>query len=280
MNIFSLLLTQPLTNGLILFYKILWQNMGLAILGFGLVLRFVLTPLTKPYMESMKKMKQYEKELANLKERHKGDRQKMMAAQADFYKEKGINPGAGCLPYLLQIVVLIAFFNVFTKVLGVSADVSKLNPTLYQPLKFQEGQALNSKFLYLNLTKPDCFGPPKEEKGCETNPLNTKFPVPGPVLILAAVLQFVSAKMAAPYVALEKKMAKKTPQRQDDIQAAMQQSMIYTFPLMTIFFGLNFPSALALYWLLFSFFQAGQQYKSSGWGGLTPFLSKAGLLKS
>lgn len=243
--------------------------MGFAILGFGLFLRFILNPLTKPYMNSMKKMKQYEKELASLKERHKGDKQKLMAAQADFYKEKGINPGAGCLPYLLQIVVLIAFFNVFTKVLGASMDAATLNPTLYEPLKFSQGEILNTKFLYLNLTTPDAYK-------VSFLPVS----VPGPLLIFAALLQFVSAKMAAPYVALEKKVAKKTVAPTDDIQVAMQGSMVYMFPLMTIIFGLSFPSALALYWLLFSVFQAWQQYKSSGWGGLTPFISKLGLLKS
>ena len=50
----------------------------------------------------MKKMKDYAPALAKLKEKHKGDKAKYMKAQADFYKEKGINPGAGCLPYLLQ----------------------------------------------------------------------------------------------------------------------------------------------------------------------------------
>lgn len=269
MNIFSILLTQPLTNGLILFYKILWQNMGLAILGFGALLWLISNRLTKPQMETMKKMKLYEKDLARLKERHKDDKQKFMLAQADFYKEKGINPGAGCLPIILQLVLLFAFFNVFTRVLGASAEAVNLNDALYAPLEFKSGQTLNTHFLYMDMTKPDAF---------KFSWFPTK--VPGPVLILAALLQFVSAKMAAPYVALEKKVAKKTPGTADDVQVAMQQSMIYTFPLMTIVFGLNFPSALALYWLLFSVLQAWRQYRSSGWGAMTPFISKLGLLKS
>src|SRR3989338_9718212 len=147
MNIFQLLLTQPLTNGLILFYKVLLGNMGLAILGFGLFLRFALNPLTKPYMKSMKKMKEHEKDLSKLKERHGGDRKKLMAAQADFYKEKGINPGAGCLPYLLQIVVLIAFFNVFTRTISSGGNLTEnFNKVLYQPLKLESSEVINTKF--------------------------------------------------------------------------------------------------------------------------------------
>ena len=60
---------------------------------------------------------------------------------------------------------------------------------------------------------------------------------------------------------------------------AMQSSMIYTFPAMTILFGIKFPSGLALYWLLFSVFQMYQQYKSSGWGGLAPFVKRLGLIQ-
>lgn len=270
MNIFTLLLVQPLANGLALFAKVLGGNIGLAIIAFSLTLRFALNPLTKPYMESMKKMKEYGPELARLKEKHKGDKQKLMSAQADFYKEKGINPGAGCLPYLLQIAVLIALFTVFSRILtGGGEVVERFNNLLYAPVKFAEGTHLSTQFLYLNVVKPDTF-----------KVAFLPFALPGPILLLAALAQFVSAKIAVPFVAEEKKVAKKTPEAGDDFAVAMQSSAIYTFPLMTIIIGLRFSSGLALYWLLFSLYQAVQQYQSSGWGGMTPWLVKLNLLKS
>ena len=270
MNIFTTLLIQPLANGLILFYRFLGSNMGLAIIGFSFALRFLLNPLTKPYMKSMKKMKDFEPQLAKLKEKHKDDKKKLMEAQKEFYRQKGINPGAGCLPYLLQIVVLIALFNVFTRVLSPDGDViSKFNELLYAPLKFSEGQSLNTKFLYLDVTKPDAF-----------KVAFLPFVIPGPILIFAALLQFLSAKMMAPIQKVEEKVAKKTPGAADNLQVSMQKSMSLTFPLFTLIFGLKFPSGLALYWFLFSLFQAYQQYKTSGWGGLTPLVSKISLLKS
>src|SRR6185436_5765502 len=100
MEIFNVILIQPLANGLILFYRLLGENMGLAIIGFSLFLRLCLEPLTRPYIKSMKKMREYAPELEKLKKRHKGDRAKLASAQADFYKQKGINPGAGCLPMI------------------------------------------------------------------------------------------------------------------------------------------------------------------------------------
>ncbi len=270
MNIFTTLLIQPLANGLIVAYRLLGENMGLAILGFGLFLRVVLNPLTKPYMKSMKKMKDFAPQLEKLKRKHKGDNVKLAQAQSEYYIQKGINPGAGCLPYLLQIVVLIAFFNVFSRVLTPNGDiVARFNELLYEPLKFGAQEIINTKFLYLDVTRPDVINIP-----------SLPFPLPGPVLILAAFVQFLSAKIMAPYVKAEEKAAKKTKEKSDDIQVAMQQSMIYTFPLMTIVIGLRFASGLALYWLLFSVYQAIQQYNSQGWGGLTPWIEKIGLLQS
>lgn len=264
MNLFNTLLIQPLANGLILFYKILWSNMGLAIIGFSVFLRFLLNPLTKPYMQSMKKIKEAEPQLNKLKEKYKNDKAGLMKAQADFYKEKRINPGAGCLPYVLQIIVLIALFNVFTKVLIPDGKgISKLNTYLYQPLRFSEGTTISTKFLYLDITKPDVFRLP-----------GISFKLPGPILILAALLQLVSSLMMMPAVSIEEKMAKKTEKKEDDIQASMQKSTMYTFPLFTIIFGMSFSSGLALYWAVFSAFQVWQQYQTSGWGGLESIWQK------
>ena len=271
MDIFSTLLLQPLASGLILFYKILGQNMGLAIIGFSLFLRFILNPLTKPYMDSMKKMKDIAPEIAKLKNKHKDDKIKFAQAQADFYKERGVNPGAGCLPYLLQIVVLIAFFNVFTKTLSPDVDpTSEFNKLLYSPLQFSQEEKINTKFLYLDITTPDCFGPGK----CVTDPFKLPFAIPGPILILSALVQFLSAKVMIPLTKVEEKIAKKTKGQEDDMQVAMQKSMSYMFPVFTLIIGLQFASGLAIYWFIFSLAQIYQQVKSQGWGEIEPLLAK------
>lgn len=268
MDIFNTLLTEPLANGLVLFYRIMGENMGVAIIVFSVFLRLILLPLTKPYMESMKKMRSFQKDIEKLKRRHKGDRAKLAKAQADFYKEKGINPSAGCLPYLLQIVVLIFLFRVFSAVFTHGGSVAEnFNQFLYEPLKFTTEEQVHTQFLYLDITKPDLLN----------TPLNLPegfVPVPGLFLIAAALLQFVSAKMSMPYVEAEKKAAKQTKDPSDDFQVAMQSSMIYMFPLMTILIGISFASSLALYWLAFSAFQVVQQYKASGWGGMAPLIDK------
>lgn len=267
MNIFNVLLIQPLANGLVVFYKILGNNMGTAIIGFSLALVFALRPLTKQYMDSMKKMKEYGPQLEKLKKKHGSDKQKMMQAQSQFYKEKGINPGAGCLPMILQIVILFGLLQVFLKALT-GVDPKNLNELLYNGLKFAPDQIINTHFLYLDITKPDVFRIP-----------GINFDIPGLIIIFAALTQMISAKIASPYLAAEERLAKKTPDKTDDFQAIMQSSAIYTFPLMTLLIGGRFPAGVALYWVVFSLYQAFNQYKSTGIGGLKSWLDRLPMIQ-
>lgn len=254
MNIFVIVLIQPLANGLILFYRLLGGNMGLAIISFSLLLRIVLNPLTKPYMNSMKKMKEFAPQLDKLKKKYGKDNLKLARAQADFYKERGIKPGAGCLPYLLQIVVLIAFFNVFSRTLSNTGGLKEnFNPLLYESLRFKEEETVNTKFLYLDLTKPDIF-----------KIASVGFSLPGPILFLSALAQLFSTKAMSSQANVEQKVAKETAESTDDIQVVMQRSMTYTFPLITLVIGMRFASALALYWLVFSLSQLYQQVNVYG----------------
>ena len=270
MNIFETLLLQPLASGLIIFYRLMGNNMGLAIIGFTVFLKIVLNPLTKPYMESMKKMKDLSPALNKIKERHKGDKVKLAQAQAELYKQNKVNPGSGCLPYLLQIVILIAFFNVFSRTLYQNVDtVESFNKLVYPGLRIVNGEGINTKFLYMDIKTPDTINIP-----------GLPFSIPGPLLIAAALIQFLSAKISAPFVKEEEKIAKKTKSDVDDMQVAMQKNMIYMFPLMTLVIGYQFPSGLALYWLMFSLTQTVQQVMSQGWGGLSPFVKRIGLVKS
>ena len=60
--------------------------------------------------------------------------------------------------------------------------------------------------------------------------------------------------------------------KSDDPNQRMFQSMAYTFPLMTVVLGAQFPSGLTLYWIATTLFQIVQQYFVSGWGQLPKYL--------
>src|SRR3990172_8230303 len=106
MNIWDVLLITPLTTALHFFYNILGANLGLAIIALTVALRLILFPLTLPSLKSMRIQRDIKPELDRLKEKYKGDRQKLATAQMELFKQKGVNRLSGCLPQLLQLFIL------------------------------------------------------------------------------------------------------------------------------------------------------------------------------
>jgi len=206
-----------------------------------------MTPLTLPSMKAAQKMKELAPELAELKKKFAKDKQKFAAAQMELYKKNGANPAAGCLPQIVQLIVLIALYNAFIRVLK-TQEISQLNAILY-PFNQLGDTVINAKFLYLDLINPDLIRIP-----------GLPFPLPGVLLLAAAGVQFLASKMSMPIAKKMEKQASKTPEKTDDMAATMQTQMLYLFPLMTILIGFSFPSGLALYWFVFSFFTVIQQY--------------------
>lgn len=264
MNFWQSFFIQPLVNALLVFYKV-FGNIGVSIILLTVFIRLVLMPVTLPSMRAMQKMKDLAPEIKKLKEKHKDDKARLMQAQSDLYKSKGVNPAAGCLPQIIQLVVLFALVGVFN-LFAQGNPVENINKFAYPILQLTDG--LNTHFFYLDLTKPDVFNIP-----------GISLPIPGFFLIVAALLQLFSSKMMMPAVEVEKKEAEKTKGATDDIMASTQQQMLYLFPVMTIFIGYKFASGLVLYWLVLSLFQIIQQYSISGWGGLTTWLKRLGLVK-
>lgn len=263
-QLWHFILYQPLVNALIFLYQILFHNLGLAIIVLTIAIRFLLFPLTSSSMKAANKMRELTPEIEKLKKRHGDDKQAMAKAQMDLYRQHGANPAAGCLPQIVQLIILIALYQAFILLLKTDGDViQRINQILYPALKLPPETIINTRFLYLNLTKPDVF------------PIAGFFvPLPGLFLIAAALVQFLSSKMMTPALTGAQKEAAKTPQKSDDMATAMQSQMTYMFPLMTILIGYSFPSGLILYWFIFSLFNTIQQYFTGGWGGLEPWLRK------
>ncbi|MBK8944480.1 MAG: membrane protein insertase YidC [Ignavibacteriae bacterium] len=88
-------------------------NYGWVIIVFTIILKIALSPLTRQSYKSMKKMSQLQPKIAELKEKFKGDQQKIQKETMKLYSTYGINPAGGCLPMLLQMPVLFALYTFF-----------------------------------------------------------------------------------------------------------------------------------------------------------------------
>jgi len=246
---------RPLLNALIFCYQFLGQNLGLAIIGLTLFIRGALTPLTLPSLKSAQKLQELRPELEAIKKKYGSDKQLFAQKQLEFYQKNGVNPASGCLPQIIQILVLVALYQAFNQLLAQNGDlVNQLNQHLYSPLKLSQDFSLNTHFLGLDLVKPDLF----QFSPIKLGPLSVG-QLPGLFLLSAAVVQFLSSKLMMPAAKATQAKSESTKEQADDMAAAMQQQMLYMMPLMTLFIGFRLPSGLVIYWLTFSLYMLVQQ---------------------
>jgi YidC/Oxa1 family membrane protein insertase len=96
-------------------------NYGFAILLVTLLIRILLFPLMHKSYASMKKMQKLAPKMNAIRDRYKkaktdaAQRQKMNQELMALYQAEGYNPMSGCFPVLLQLPILVAFYNVLSR---------------------------------------------------------------------------------------------------------------------------------------------------------------------
>lgn len=96
-------------------------NYGVAILLVTLLIRILLFPLMHKSYASMKKMQKLAPKMNAIRDKYKkaktdaAQRQKMNEELMKLYQAEGYNPMSGCFPILLQLPILVAFYNVLSK---------------------------------------------------------------------------------------------------------------------------------------------------------------------
>jgi YidC/Oxa1 family membrane protein insertase len=203
---------------------------GLAIILMTLIIKTILLPLSLKQTNSMKAMTAIQPEIAALKKKVK-DREKLTQDTMRIYKERGINPAAGCLPMLPMMLVLIGLYGALINLaqcdagrdLAIACDPRFAEPFLWVP----------------RLDHPDILD------------LALGFPLPGILPIAMAVTQFFSSKMM-------------TMPTQDPQQQSMNRMMTIMMPGMMLFWGVTFPAGLVLYWFVSNVYEMVRLYFTMG----------------
>lgn len=111
------IVVKPLLWGLKAIQKVV-GNWGVAILVITVIIKILLYPLTHKQLVSMKKMSVLQPKVETIRTKWAGKvkqdpqaRTRMNEEMMALYKQEGVNPAGGCLPLLLQMPILIAFYN-------------------------------------------------------------------------------------------------------------------------------------------------------------------------
>jgi len=231
-DIFHSFIYQPVYNVLVFFYNTVpGHDFGVAIILTTLFIKTLFIPLSKKQIESQKKMQELQPKLKELQKKYKDDKEQQTKAIMAFYKENNANPFSGCLPLIIQLIVLIAIYQVII-------SISQAGFTIYAPDLYSFIADPGSvKHLFLNfvdLTKPNYI-----------------------LAFLSALAQYYQTKML--FQSRKEDVPAKAASDEPDFATIMNKQMLYLGPAITFFIGVTFPAALALYWLFSTLFMIFQQ---------------------
>jgi YidC/Oxa1 family membrane protein insertase len=237
---------RPMLNTLMVLYVVLFNQMGVAIIAFTILVRLITLPLTLKQINQMRAMSALAPKLREVQTRYGRDRARASQETMRLYREAGVSP-VGCLgPMVIQMPILFGLYQVLVQTLFTRPDdLVALSEKLYSwiPLSSVYTAApLNEKFLWLDLSEPD--------------PSRIITP------LLVAASTWVQQKMTT------------TPST-DPRQQSSQNMMLWMIPIMLGFFALSFPSGLSLYWIVSNIIGIAIQYFVAGWGPLFPLFPKA-----
>jgi len=239
------------------------HNIAIAIILMTIIIRIILIPVFRRQTVSTRRTQMLAPEVKEIQRRFKGDRLKQQEAQRQLYAERGINPASGCLPALLQILLLIPMYSV------ISQGLQNFNP-----------QAMLDVF-GVQLIDLHCSATPNLDAAGHILPcldavaFGVNWGVPEVILgqpggmlsglsllaVISSLLQLVQSRMALP---------PHDPAMADDAQYKVQRQMAYLFPFISILYGSFLPAGLFLYWITSTIFSIVQQYLIIGWGGMFP----------
>jgi len=216
----DLIILQPMLNGLLMLYQLLFNNLTLAITALTVLMRAITFPLTYQQQKASKKLMELQQSDAwkKIQEKYAKERDKLSQEQMKLYQEAGVNPLGSCLPLLIQFPVLIGLYQAITRAMAASpVQLLDLSQHLYKFLPNVAGIIpLNNHFLWLNLGLPDPY-----------------YILP---LVVVATTWLQSKIM--------------TPVSADPQAAQTSQTMALTTTVMVGYFSLQFPSGLSIYWIV------------------------------
>ena len=106
----------------------LFQNYGVAMIVFGILVQLIMLPIKAKSKKSMMKMSRVQPMIQDIQKRYANDTQKQNEMLQKLYQEEGISMGGGCLWSMVPLFILIPLFTVIreplTYILGETAEVS------------------------------------------------------------------------------------------------------------------------------------------------------------
>ncbi|NMH96026.1 membrane protein insertase YidC [Pseudonocardia acidicola] len=217
--------------------------------------------MIKPFLSqvrSTRKMRVLAPQMAELRKKHRSDKQRLMEETQKLQREHGVNPLGGCLPVLIQMPVFIALLHVlrYFNRPGLSFEQNAAIPNyVFGPdevRSFLEARLFGaplSAYISMPQNLLDSFGSHVERWEV--------IAVAAPLMVLAAVATHFTARFS-----LRQQQTQPQATGQMAQMASFMRMTPWIFPLGALVGGLffPFPIAILLYWLTNNAWTMTQQH--------------------
>ena len=206
-----------------------WFDVGVVVIIFTLIVKFILFPLSKKAIHTQLVMKGVQKEIDEVKKNTKGNKQEEAVKIMAIYKENNINPLSGFVLVLIQFPIIISLYYVFLKGGLPTIDYHSLYSFTPVPA------VIKMTFLGLiDITKSNAY-----------------------IAILAAVSQFFQIRFTLPKVEPKKEGIKSD--FKDELSRSMNTQMKYVLPVFVLIGAYSLPAVVGIYWVTSNLFAIAQE---------------------
>ena len=232
-----------------LIYDVVGQNYGLSIIIFTILTKILLFPITykqSKAMDEMNKVAPLEKEI---REKYKGNKEKMSEELMKVYEQHKINPMGGCLPLLIQIPIIFAMFYIVRQPLTYIVQM----PT--EQMQEYTQEYLGKEEVTENEMKANEIQIANKYELIDMNFIGINFgDVPSNVFSKNAEEKVSYFTLIIPLLSfvfslLQTKQSQKNSNLTDE-QIQQQKTMNLMMPVLSAFIAYTMPLALGIYWLI------------------------------
>jgi YidC/Oxa1 family membrane protein insertase len=221
-----------MVQALMFFYQLFGNSFVLSLGLLTVIVRLLTAPLMLPMQKSARKQAEIQPQIQAIRKKYAKDQQKQNEEMMKLYREAGINPFGGCLPLLIQLPIMWAFYRAIVQVLAFKPGdlFFGLGKYIASSATFSTLVPLDSRFLIWDLATPD-----------------RTYILP----ILVGLTTWLQQKLSP---------SSASSGGGDDQAQAMSQSMMLTMPIMFAFISINLASGLAVYFIVSNLVGLGIQY--------------------
>jgi YidC/Oxa1 family membrane protein insertase len=248
-NIFDILIVQPIFNLLIGLYSIIpGGDFGISLIIFTILVRFALFPLVKKQLHQTQAMKKLQPELVKIKKKAKGNKQLEGMQMLELYKKHGVSPFRSIGILLIQLPIFIALYVVIQVFTLHRDEIAKFTYDFMEnigPIKqlIEHPESFSEKLLgMVDLTKT----------AFTNNGVDFALIF---LAIVAAVTQYIMSKQTMPHSESKKRLrdvmaeaAEGKTADQSEMNALVMGKMVKVLPFFMFFIMISVPGALALYY--------------------------------